>query len=67
MNFLIAGRDTTANALSWTLYELAQHPEAEQKMIEEIDAAYETEGVVAGSASSSLSYEALKSLKYTQV
>lgn len=27
MNTLIAGRDTTAQALSWTTYLLAQHPE----------------------------------------
>ena len=26
LNFLIAGRDTTACALSWTLYELLRHP-----------------------------------------
>ncbi|GMI16534.1 hypothetical protein TrLO_g10791 [Triparma laevis f. longispina] len=36
MNFMIAGRDTTACALSWTLYELAKNPEVCVKVVEEI-------------------------------
>ncbi|HZZ43939.1 MAG TPA: cytochrome P450 [Tepidisphaeraceae bacterium] len=32
-----AGHETTANALVWTWYLLAQHPEAEQKFHEELD------------------------------
>merc|ERR1719203_198530 len=36
LNFLIAGRDTTAQALAWTLYCLATHPEAEDKARAEI-------------------------------
>eukprot|EP00519_Triparma_laevis_P015387 CAMPEP_0182491204 /NCGR_PEP_ID=MMETSP1321-20130603/755_1 /TAXON_ID=91990 /ORGANISM="Bolidomonas sp., Strain RCC1657" /LENGTH=525 /DNA_ID=CAMNT_0024693467 /DNA_START=73 /DNA_END=1650 /DNA_ORIENTATION=- len=36
MNFMIAGRDTTACALSWTLYELAKNPDVCVKVIEEI-------------------------------
>ena len=35
MNFLIAGRDTTACALSWTMYELNRHPDVKQKVLEE--------------------------------
>ena len=27
VNFMIAGRDTTASGLSWTIYELCQHPQ----------------------------------------
>ncbi|KAI9869682.1 MAG: hypothetical protein M1830_005221, partial [Pleopsidium flavum] len=33
---LLAGRDTTAATLSWTFYELAQHPEIVQKLRREI-------------------------------
>jgi len=35
LNFLIAGRDTTANLLTWTAYLVAQHPEVEEKLLEE--------------------------------
>lgn len=37
ITMLIAGHETTANALTWTYYLLAQHPEIEQKVFEEID------------------------------
>lgn len=36
LNFLIAGRDTTAQALSWTFFCLATHPEAEAKARQEV-------------------------------
>jgi len=35
-NFILAGRDTTACALSWFFYELTQHPDVEEKVLEEI-------------------------------
>ncbi|MEL7085884.1 MAG: cytochrome P450 [Cyanobacteria bacterium P01_A01_bin.3] len=38
MTLLLAGNDTTANALTWTLMLLAQHPEEESKLRAEIDA-----------------------------
>ncbi|KAG0174539.1 hypothetical protein DFQ28_005874 [Apophysomyces sp. BC1034] len=36
LNFIIAGRDTTAQALSWTFYNLALHPRIEKKLLDEI-------------------------------
>ncbi|KAJ8661380.1 hypothetical protein O0I10_002646 [Lichtheimia ornata] len=36
VTFLIAGHDTTANTLAWTLYELTRHPEVEQRLLQEI-------------------------------
>jgi len=36
LNFLIAGRDTTAQALSWTIYCLSTHPDVETKVRREI-------------------------------
>ena len=38
LTFLLAGHDTTALALSWTWYLLAQHPEAEAKLLAELRA-----------------------------
>jgi cytochrome P450 len=36
VNFLIAGRDTTACALSWLSYELTKAPSIEKKLVEEL-------------------------------
>lgn len=36
MTLFLAGHETTANALSWTWYLLAQHPEVESKLVAEI-------------------------------
>ncbi|HUN05198.1 MAG TPA: cytochrome P450 [Aggregatilineales bacterium] len=36
VTLFLAGHETTANALSWTWYLLAQHPEVEQKLHEEL-------------------------------
>lgn len=36
LNFLIAGRDTTAQCISWTLFELTQHPRVVEKARKEI-------------------------------
>lgn len=37
LTFLLAGHETTALALTWTWYLLAQHPEVEQKLHEELE------------------------------
>lgn len=37
MTLFIAGHETTANALTWTWYLLAQHPEIEKKVWQEVD------------------------------
>merc|ERR1712151_1149381 len=35
LNFLIAGRDTTAQAMSWCIWNIAQHPVVEEKILQE--------------------------------
>ena len=37
LTMLIAGHETTANALTWTYYLISQHPNVEEKIHEEID------------------------------
>jgi cytochrome P450 len=37
LTLFLAGHETTANALTWTWYLLAQHPEVEQKLGQEIE------------------------------
>jgi len=37
LNFLIAGRDTTAQAMSWCLWNIMQHPDVEQNILEEAE------------------------------
>lgn len=41
MTLFIAGHETTANALAWTLSLLARHPEVEAKLMRELDKALE--------------------------
>ncbi len=41
MTLMLAGHETTANALTWTLYLLSQNPECERRLHEEVDAALE--------------------------
>ena len=36
MTLFIAGHETTANALAWSLYLLAQHPQVEAKLVAEL-------------------------------
>ncbi len=58
MTLFLAGHETTANALSWTWYLLAQHPVVEAKLHQELAA------VLAGR---SPTIEDLPQLKYTEM
>ncbi|PVD29000.1 hypothetical protein C0Q70_11597 [Pomacea canaliculata] len=60
--FMFAGHDTTACAIAWTLYSLAQHPQYQQKVQEELDCLLE------GRQSDDIEWEDLQKLEYlTQV
>ncbi|GMH22503.1 hypothetical protein Nepgr_024346 [Nepenthes gracilis] len=37
LNFVIAGKDTTAGTLSWFIYMLCKHPEVQEKIAQEIE------------------------------
>ena len=45
VTLLLAGHETTALALTWTLYLLSRHPEIAARMEEEIDATLEPESL----------------------
>lgn len=58
MNFMIAGRDTTAVALSWCLFRVTQHPDAVASLREEIEELHQ------GHPGTEISVEQLEGLKY---
>eukprot|EP00928_Gymnodinium_smaydae_P039106 TRINITY_DN26798_c0_g1_i1.p1 TRINITY_DN26798_c0_g1~~TRINITY_DN26798_c0_g1_i1.p1 ORF type:complete len:576 (-),score=112.56 TRINITY_DN26798_c0_g1_i1:212-1810(-) len=56
LNFLIAGRDTTASTLTWLFYELSINPEVQEKLAREV-----TEALPKGTP---LSFEKVMRLPY---
>jgi cytochrome P450 len=58
LNFMLAGRDTTATALTWLFYYMSSHPEIEQQCADEVASALDS-GVDA-------SAEAIKSLTFLE-
>lgn len=65
MNYLSAGRDTTAQSLTWTLYLLLRHPEQQHRLIEELERAFPS--VSRSSSLQDVSYDSAQSavLPYT--
>ncbi|CAO1614743.1 unnamed protein product [Jaminaea pallidilutea] len=62
LNFLIAGRDTTAQALSWLFIELMAHPEHVPIMRQEMESVV---GPSSASQPALLDYDSVKDLPYT--
>ncbi|KAI7858300.1 cytochrome P450 [Circinella umbellata] len=60
LNFVIAGRDTTAQALSWTFYLLLNNPRIEEKLVQEINE-HITDDIMHDSPAL---YEVIKDMKY---
>ncbi len=59
MTIFLAGHETTANALAWTWYLLAKHPEVEARLHHELDAVLEGERLPA--------LDDLPRLRYTEM
>lgn len=57
LNMMLAGRDTTAQTLTWCFYLLSQYPRVEAKLVSEINS------VLKGEAPS---FENIKQMKYLQ-
>lgn len=60
LNFIIAGRDTTAQALSWAMYQLMLNPEVEEKLAKEVFANISDDD----EKNSTALYEIIKDMKY---
>ena len=58
MNVMIAGRDTTACALSWGFYELIKRPEIIENIVNEV-------AVVCGKEDPDYSFDKISELRYT--
>ncbi|MBI3409999.1 MAG: cytochrome P450 [Planctomycetes bacterium] len=63
MTLFLAGHETTALALSWTWFLLAQNPKAEQKLFDECNAAV---AHASASTNASPSFDDLARLPYTE-
>ncbi|URD73018.1 cytochrome P450 [Musa troglodytarum] len=66
LNFMMAGKDTTANTLTWFFYLLCKHPSVQEKVAAEVEDATEAEGNKADMAefAVSLSDEAIDRMQY---
>jgi cytochrome P450 len=66
MNFVIAGRDTTAQALSWCFYRLCMHPDVQTRAREEVYKAFKEANVDPTASTVAVSYEVLQGMKYLE-
>ncbi|PKC16654.1 cytochrome P450 [Rhizophagus irregularis] len=58
LNFIIAGRDSTAQTLSWMMYNVMVNPSIEEKLVKEANSLLSEEEPISG-------YENIKQFQYT--
>jgi len=51
MTIFVAGHETTANAMSWVIHLLSQHPDVEEKLVAEIETQWPAEGLAPANVS----------------
>jgi cytochrome P450 len=61
LNFIVAGRDTSAQTLSWFFFSVMQTPRVEKKLLEEINE-FITDGIEEDTVQL---YEAIQKMKYS--
>lgn len=54
--FMLAGQDSVGSATSFTLYNLAKHPEIQQNVVEELDAVFRDYGGINGKSLNKMVY-----------
>nr|UHB15504.1 cytochrome P450 [Paris polyphylla] len=65
LNFLIAGKDTTAGTLAWFIYMLCKHPSVQEKVAKEVKESIESnEGITTNDFSKCITDEALNKMQY---
>ncbi|XAR66180.1 Abieta-7,13-dien-18-ol hydroxylase [Bertholletia excelsa] len=65
LNFIIAGKDTTANTLTWFFYMLCRHPFVQEKIVHEVREVTEAENSMSiDGFASSLTETALEKMQY---
>ncbi|CAK9148484.1 unnamed protein product [Ilex paraguariensis] len=65
LNFIIAGKDTTATTLSWFIYMLCKHPAIQERVAQEIEEATNMKEITnIGDFADRLSEEALEKMQY---
>lgn len=65
LNFIIAGKDTTATTLSWFIYMLCKHPAVQEKIAKEVKEATKKEEITNyAEFAASVSEEALEKMHY---
>lgn len=62
LNFIIAGRDTTAQAMGWCTYLLSTHPDIQEKLYEELVEVFGSDWESEGWRS--VSYDKIQKLPY---
>ncbi len=70
LNMVIAGRDTTAQALSWCFYRMCIHPETQKKLREEalhvLTSTGELEKLKNNHAKGAIAFESTQQMKYIE-
>ncbi|OUZ99484.1 Cytochrome P450 [Macleaya cordata] len=65
LNFVIAGKDTTATALSWFLYMLCKHPNIQEKVAQEVREAIKVkDNMTVEELAATVTEEALEKMQY---
>lgn len=65
LNFIIAGKDTTATTLSWFIYMLCKHPAIQEKVVREVKEAINPKNITNfAEFANSITEEALEKLQY---
>jgi cytochrome P450 len=67
LNFLIAGRDTTASALSWSIHEFIKNKDVNEKVVKEVRSAIAQVGGADASSIEKLEYEDTFKIVYSKL